>query len=133
MSMITMGLGKDQKLITQGLGGLYRVEIVEIPAAVPYYQVKVFKKEIPVVGTTVHKLVKEIEVRGIKDFKMLLYFLLLDEDENYGIDIDVKLDPKMEIKLLSKWIQQFKKVKKRTDIEGIARTLKMKFKKKKKE
>jgi len=82
MSIVTKGLG-GASLITQGYGFLEWIKkvIKKIISRIIPRRRKRFKMIIPVRGDLVKPFKEEIIVKGVKDFRPIL-FILLDEDED---------------------------------------------------
>ena len=83
--IITQGYGKNQKIITQGYGGIIHIEVEYISRLIPKRRVKVFKR-ISILGDKVFKFQKEIKITGIRDLYELVLAL---QSEEYSEEEDI--------------------------------------------
>lgn len=122
--IITKGYGKNQRIITQGYGGIFKVEvkkIVEVGYA-PHYEIRIFEKKLPVLGDAVFELKETIKVTGIVDLYELVLALQNEkpstEDdilELLNIYEDLRLQIKFEEVTDSETMDLFVKTKKLLD------------------
>lgn len=129
-SLILRGYGKRNLIVTKGMGK-WRVEIRKVVPRVglPYWEIKVFKMEVPVRGDVSFPFHKKIIVRGIVSFKELL--LLLEGEEPDDLDEVLKLlDLYQELKAQLKWKKVISQEELETlkDCEEIIKRMMEKFK-----